>query len=205
MKMNRFQLRWLLPGFLALLLSVASVSWAEDTTFNVDAAKSSVDFTLGDVLHTVHGQFQLQNSTIHFDSATGVASGAFVVDANSGASGSKGRDKKMKKEVLETAKYPVIRFTLQGLHGTVPASGTGQVELTGIMNLHGTDHPMTVNAPVQVKNGEASADVHFIVPYVQWGLKNPSTLFLRVSDKVDIVVHAVGTLTNGAMAANHRR
>jgi hypothetical protein len=26
---------------------------------------------------------------------------------------------------------------------------------------------------------------------VQWGMKNPSTLFLRVSDKVEISIHTV--------------
>jgi hypothetical protein len=29
------------------------------------------------------------------------------------------------------------------------------------------------------------------VPYVQWGMKNPSTLFLRVSNKVEISIHTV--------------
>jgi hypothetical protein len=26
---------------------------------------------------------------------------------------------------------------------------------------------------------------------VEWGMKNPSTLFLRVSDKVEIAIHTV--------------
>ena len=47
----------------------------------------------------------------------------------------------------------------------------------------------------QVSNGHVTADVHFVVPYVEWGLKDPSTFILRVSKKVDITVHAVGTLS----------
>ena len=38
--------------------------------------------------------------------------------------------------------------------------------------------------------GRATAKIHFTIPYVKWGLKNPSTLFLRVSDKVDIDIAA---------------
>jgi hypothetical protein len=38
--------------------------------------------------------------------------------------------------------------------------------------------------------------MHFVVPYVAWGLKNPSTLFLRVSDKVNIDINAAGRLTS---------
>jgi uncharacterized protein with GYD domain len=31
----------------------------------------------------------------------------------------------------------------------------------------------------------------FEVPYVSWGMKNPSTLMLRVNDKVEITIHTV--------------
>ncbi len=196
-------IRWLLP--LLLLAGAASIAAAQETEFKVDAAQSSVDFTLGDVLHTVHGTFHMKSSTIDFDPQSGSASGALVVDAASGESGSKGRDKKMHKEILESAKYPEIRFTVQKIVGAVPANGTSQVQLTGIMNLHGGDHAMTVTAPLTVANGRASADVHFEVPYVQWGLKNPSTFLLRVSDQVEIVVHAVGNLGTETVAVKQGR
>jgi len=32
----------------------------------------------------------------------------------------------------------------------------------------------------------------FTVPYIRWGLKNPSVLFLHVSDHVDIEIQGVG-------------
>lgn len=191
--------------FVFSLLLLAGAAAAQETEFKIDAAQSRVDFTLGDVLHTVHGTFQLKNSAIDFDPQNGSASGALVVDATSGDSGSKGRDKKMHKEILESAKYPEIRFTVQKIVGTLPANGTSQVQLAGIMNLHGTDHPMTVTAPVTVADGRVSAEVHFEVPYVQWGLKNPSTFLLRVSDKVEIVVHAVGAIAPETAAVRRAR
>jgi len=33
---------------------------------------------------------------------------------------------------------------------------------------------------------------HFVVPYAKWGMKNPSVLFLRVGDSVDVAFHAAG-------------
>lgn len=195
-------------GLLALLLllgGVASAASAQEAVFKIDPTQSSVDFVLEDVLHTVHGTFHLKDSAIDFDTQSGAASGALVVDATSGESGSKGRDKKMHREILESAKFPEVRFTVQKIVGAVPANGTAQVQLAGIMSLHGGDHPMTVTAPVTVANGRASADVHFEVPYVQWGLKNPSTFLLRVSDKVEIVVHAVGAIAPETVTAQQGR
>jgi len=189
---------WLVPLLLALSGPIAA--FAQEMQFQLDPAQSKVEFVLGDVLHTVHGTFNLKPSTIYFDPQNGTASGGFVVDATSGNSGSKGRDKKMHKEILESAKYPDIRFTIQKLQGTLPLNGTARIQMTGLMNLHGADHVVTLTAPVQVTNGHASADVQFEVPYVQWGLKNPSTFILRVSDKVNIVVHATGAISAVAAA-----
>jgi hypothetical protein len=37
------------------------------------------------------------------------------------------------------------------------------------------------------------ATTHFVVPYVEWGMKNPSNLLLRVDKRVDVDVIAKGT------------
>lgn len=184
------QLRVLLVFLPALWLS--SAAYAADRTFVADTAQSDVEFTLGDVLHTVHGTFKLKSGTLTFDDQTGTASGELVVDAASGDSGSNARDKKMKKEILETQKYPEIVFTPQHLKGAVPPDGKSQVELDGTMILHGQPHPMALTVPLTITGSSASADVHFTVPYVDWGLKNPSTFILRVNDKVEILVHMIG-------------
>ncbi len=180
---------------LSTAILTATALFAQERIFQLDPAKSEVDFTLGDVLHTVHGKFQLKSGVLRFDSSTGSASGELIVDATSGNSGSNARDKKMKKDVLETQSFPTIIFTPQRVIGSVPANGAAQVQMQGIMSLHGEQHPMTLIVPVQVSGEAASALVHFDVPYVKWGLKNPSTLFLRVSQDVQIDVHAVGTMT----------
>jgi polyisoprenoid-binding protein YceI len=168
--------------------------YAQTQAFTLDARQSSVTFTLGDVLHTVHGTFQLKSGKVEFDSATGNASGLLTVDAQSGDSGSSARDRKMHKDILESAKFPEITFAPHHISGQVPRDGTSQVTITGTMVLHGQPHEISIVSPVTVHAGEASAEMKFLVPYVQWGLKNPSTFILRVSDKVEIDVHAVGRL-----------
>jgi hypothetical protein len=39
-----------------------------------------------------------------------------------------------------------------------------------------------------------TATVHFTVPYAKWGMKNPSTLFLRVNDSVEIDLEIAGNI-----------
>ena len=162
----------------------------------LDPSKSTIEFTLGASLHTVHGTFKLKRGEIHFDPAKGTATGAIVVDALSGESGNEGRDKKMHQEILESPKFSEIIFIPSRVQGAIAPQATSQVAVSGIMKLHGQDHQMTLTFAVQpVTPGEAQATTTFSVPYVKWGLKNPSTFLLRVTDSVDVNVHASGQLT----------
>jgi polyisoprenoid-binding protein YceI len=186
-----------------LLLTLAcwcTSASAQELVFHPDMQQSSVEFTLGDVLHTVHGTFRLKDSTVQIDRASQKASGAIVVDATSAKTGNDSRDHKMHTEVLESAKFPEIRYTLQSMEGNLSLTGSSEVRLSGIMSIHGGNHPITVSVPVQITNGIAMADVHFVVPYVQWGIKDPSTFILRVSKEVEITVHLKGSLSGAPLS-----
>lgn len=184
-----------------LMLLPAAAAQGQEMVFQLDAAQSRVQFTLPATLHTVHGTFQLKSGTLRFNPSTGEASGSLVLDATTGQSGNKSRDRRMHRQILEDQKYPDIIFTPQRVTGKLSPQGTSQVELQGIMTLQGRQHPMSVSMPVQIDHDQVSADARFVVPYVAWGLKNPSTFVLRVSDKVTVEVHAVGRVTQGSVAA----
>ena len=47
---------------------------------------------------------------------------------------------------------------------------------TGIFILLGTPHEITVSAVAHLEGSTATVKVHFVLPYVQWGLKNPRFL-----------------------------
>jgi polyisoprenoid-binding protein YceI len=172
----------------ATCLVLAGDSLPQGGTFALDPAQSKVEFKLGDVLHTVHGTFQLTSGTLRFDAASGKASGEIVVDAASGDSGSKARDKRMNANILESAKFPRITFRPDRVEGKLAADGKSQVQLHGIFSIHGADHEMSVPASVEAVGGVYNVSTIFEVPYVKWGMKNPSTLILRVSDTVEITV-----------------
>lgn len=186
------------PGYwlavLTLLAALAVSAAAQDTAFQLDPAQTSVKFTLGDILHTVRGTFHLKRGALQFEPASGKISGEIVVDAASGESGSGMRDRKMHKEILESNRYPDIAFHPDRIEGPVANQGKSSVKIHGMFSIHGVDHEITVPAEVDRSTDHWSATVHFTVPYAKWGMKNPSTLFLRVNDSVEIDLVAAGNV-----------
>lgn len=193
--MTKLMQRSFIPLVLAMLaLSLASPAIAQEAVLELDPGKTQVNFTLGDVIHTVHGTFKLKRGTVKFDPVTGHASGLVVVDAASGDTGSGARDHKMHKDILESAQYPEVTFTPQQVQGQVLPQGDFKVQVLGTFTMHGGSHPLTLVFQAHLAGDHLTADTQFTIPYESWGLKNPSTLFLRVNDTVDIAIHAEGQL-----------
>ena len=185
--------RWRKPLVLlfVVVLCVGALR-AQEVTVELDPANTTIEFTLGATLHTVHGKFALKSGTIRFNPSTGAASGLVVVDATSGNTENSGRDHKMHTEILESQKYPEITFTPTKVSGKFDLQADSNVQVDGIFKLRGTDHPMSMTLPVQVKGNALSARTHIVIPYIAWGLKNPSTFVLHVSDKVDLDISVAG-------------
>ena len=179
------------PFACALLLAVAGTIPGQETALQIDPAQTKVEFTLPSLLHTVHGTFQLKRGNIRFDPASGKASGELVIDAASGESGGPARDRRMHASILQSDRYPEIVFRPDRVAGNVASQGPSQVELHGILSIHGAGHEITLPMQVEAAGGQYTASTTFSIPYVKWGMKNPSTLLLRVSDTVTIVIQTL--------------
>lgn len=184
-------------SFIAALAVAASgaTALAQQQTFHIDPAASQVHFTLSDVLHTVHGTFSVRPGTLHFDRKSGAMGGEIVVAAGSGDSGSRMRDDRMSKDELHSESYPTVTFAPQHFSGTLALPGDSTVNVDGIFTLLGKPHPLQVPMHLHLENGRCTATGTFQVPYVDWGLKNPSTLMLRVAREVEIDLDLKGSLT----------
>ena len=174
---------------------------AEEIVFDLDQAQTDIKFTLADVLHTVHGAFQLRKGTIRYDPATGKAGGEVIVDVGSGNSGGGARDRKMHKEVLESARFPDAVFSPTSVDGKFQPQGTSELEVHGLFQIHGASHELTLHAHVETSGDRLTTVLRSELTYTQWGIKNPSTLFLRVSDKVQLEIRASGRRNAGGSAA----
>ncbi|MGB6820477.1 MAG: YceI family protein [Candidatus Acidiferrales bacterium] len=168
---------------------------AQSVTLKLDPARTQITFTLGATFHTVEGSFKLKSGAIQFNPANGEASGEVIVDATSGESGNNSRDQKMHKSVLESQNYPEVVFVPERVQGPVSLSGDSHVQIQGLVKLHGSQHEITIPADIQITGAQLTANLHFAIPYVEWGLKDPSTFVLRVEKKVDVVIRVAGSLS----------
>jgi polyisoprenoid-binding protein YceI len=190
--------RALIFGALACFVALAFALAAQAQTYVVtlDPAQTKVEFGLGTTLHTVHGTFQLKSGQIHFDAGTGKVSGAIVVDARSADTDNKSRDKKMHQEILESQKYPEIAFTPQQVRGSFDPQKVAQLDVAGTFRIHGQDHDFTMTLAVQpVPGSQLQCDTQFTIPYIKWGMKDPSTFLLHANDKVELEIHAMAKIT----------
>ena len=181
--------------FLALPLALAPVALAQHQSFAINPDSSKVAFSLGGNTHHVDGTFHVQSGSIGFDRGAQSIAGSVVVAAGSGNSGDQGRDKKMNSDVLDVARFAEISFVPRNYQGTVAASGDSTIQVTGVFTLHGTAHDLTVPVQIHIDGTTLTAKTQFPVPYVQWGLKDPSIFVLKVAKVVDIDLTLVGSLS----------
>ncbi len=179
-------------AFAVLLVPIAH---AQSQTFAVHPGTSTVKITLNTTHEVVSGAFQVQSGSIAFDRSSHAMSGAIVALAGSGKTGNGSRDKKMDKDVLEVQKYATISFQPKAYSGSLAASGDSTIQVSGIFTLLGTPHEITIPIQAHIDGTAATATAHFVVPYVQWGLKNPSFLFWKADNDVAIDLNLAGTIS----------
>ena len=181
---------------IALISLLAPSIVAQHQTFAVNPDASQVKMTLQTTHEVVNGTFHVRSGSIQFEDTTGSQmSGSVVVLAGSGNTGSGARDKKMDKDILRVDKYQTVSFDPKSYTGVLNPSGDSTIQVTGILTLLGTPHETTIPMLVHLARVNASAKAHFIIPYVKWGLKNPSFLFWKAEDDVSIDLVLTGTLS----------
>jgi polyisoprenoid-binding protein YceI len=166
--------------------------------FAIEPAKCTVHWILDTTLHTVHGTFALTRGELRLNPASSKAEGEIVVDATSGASGNDSRDKRMHKEIIESARFTEIIFKPDRVDGKVPAQGSVDLQVHGVFSLHGSDHEMTLPVHAEITGNAWKGTGKLSIPYIQWGLKNPSNFLLKVKPDVEIELEMTGTLRDNS-------
>ena len=167
---------------------------AETLVLELDPRKTTIDLTFGATLHTVRGTLDLTLGRIELDPEAGTASGRIVMSATSASTGNARRDRKMHQKILESERYPNIVFDVERVSGDLNLSGRSQLKRHGTLDFHGTRRQVALPAVANVQGDQVAADAFLIVPYVEWGLADPSFLLLRVAKEVRVDIRAAGRL-----------
>jgi polyisoprenoid-binding protein YceI len=185
-----------LPIAFVFPLMLVSSALAQHQTLTINPDASEVKMTLKTNHDVVNGTFHVQSGSIAFDNKLPNLSGSVVVAAGSGKTGNDSRDKKMDKDVLNTEKYTTVSFTPKTYTGAIAASGDSTIQVTGTFTLLDVPHEITLPMQIHIDGGNCTAKAHFPVPYVQWGLKDPSFFMFKTEKVVDIDLSLSGHLSN---------
>lgn len=180
--------------FLALSLT-ASLASAQTLTFDLDPQATQITFGFGATMHSVHGTLKAASGKVQLDPATGQASGEIVLDMKSAATGNEKRDQNMHQKVLETERFPQAVFHLERIDGELHREGRSELQLHGTLDLHGAGHPVAIPIIAMAKGDTVTATGMFEIPYVEWGLEDPSVFLLRVDKKVRVEIRGVGKVS----------
>lgn len=166
---------------------------AHEVTLTFEPAQTKVHYMVDSTLHTVHGMFALKSGSLRFDPQTGKVDGAIVVNATTGASGNSSRDARMHKEILESWKFAEVTFRPTQIDGQVSLTSASDFMVKGIITLHGSDHELLVPVHSEFSGSQWKGTARFDIPYIQWGIKDPSNFLLHVKPVVNIELEMSGT------------
>ncbi len=183
-----------LPLLLTALVSLPATG--AERLLTVEPASSAVTFLLEATGHDVEGRVDLGPAQIRFDPETGAISGELTAGARSAKTGNEKRDKTMHAKVLESDANPWFRFVPDRVIGMIAESGRSEFKLHGVLSIHGAEHEVTLPVVAEIEGTRVQATVKLDVPFVDWGMHDPSLFILRVAKVVNVSVSIAGTLSN---------
>jgi hypothetical protein len=183
-------------AILALAVILGPAALAQHQTFAVNPDASEVKMKLNTTHEVVNGTFHVQSGSINFDRAASHISGIVLVAADSGKTGNNSRDKKMNKDILKVDQFATVSFAPKAYNGTIAPSGDSTIQVSGAFTLLGTSHGLTIPMQIHIEGSKVTAKGQFVVPYVEWGLKNPSFLIWKAENDVALELNLVGQISN---------
>jgi hypothetical protein len=102
----------------------------------------------------------------------------------------------MNKDILKIDQFTTVSFAPRAYTGAIAPSGDSNIQVSGVFTLLGTPHDLTIPMQIHMDGSKATAKAQFVIPYVQWGLKNPSFMIWKAKNDVAIDLSLVGQVAN---------
>jgi len=182
-------------------LSAAFPAFAAPKSYVVaPGSPNLVDFESSAPIEVFHGKSRALSGTIQVDpGALGDSVSAhFEIELATLSTGLPKRDKHMREDHLEVAKYPKAIFDGVALRGDAKQLTLGTkvpLDLEGTFTIHGTSRRirLTVESTL-VHNGKAEAiqfKTAFPVSLADYGIPRPQFLILRLADIQKVTVEGI--------------
>ena len=163
-------------------------------TFELDPQQTTLAMTFGATLHRVDGSLKVREGRIDI-SDSGAASGKIVIDLTTARTGVARRDHKMHEKILESRRFPLAVFTIERMDGVLNRTGSSDVQLHGRLEMHGVAREVALPARVVSDGHHVSASGILLIPYLEWGMADPSFFVLRVEKQVKVTVKTAGRIS----------
>jgi hypothetical protein len=168
------------------LALIAALTLSAPSLWNLDAAKSKVNYHLVHKLHEFTGtdEGKLQGKARITDDGT--AQVQIIGQVKDFNSGNGNRDEHM-METVEAEKFPTV--TVKAKMPLSAQTGTVEGKATVVANLHGTNETAD-DAPLKVTFSGNSAHVtgEFDMSIEGFNIKRPSLLFVPINDAMKVSV-----------------
>lgn len=170
----------------SLLLAATLVQGA---AYRIDPAAAEAGFDLKATMHTVHGTTRKLEGQVTVDpesDSTLKLSGRITVDTASLVTGSDRRDATMHEKTLAVATYPGIVFEPERFVASGPPRPDGSLpgSLSGRLTIRGKSRAQTMATTLTVREDRISAEGRFDVGWADFGIPDPSFLFVHIESTV---------------------
>jgi polyisoprenoid-binding protein YceI len=169
--------------------------------FVIDSAVSQALYHVGETFFNRNNQFQVAVGTTHgiqgqifVDRAHPSQSriGQITVDLSQLTSDSRRRDREIRNQWLESARYPTAVFTptaIDGLPGAYVDGRAISIRIAGNLEVHGVTKPATFTGTVTLNGQTLTGDATANVLMTDFGFDPPSLLgFLQAQNQVELEI-----------------
>ena len=176
---------------------ICSESSAEQRTFRTipDDDANLVQFTSRAVMENVVGQTGRITGFVKLDpeKLTSTRDAQFDVDLNSLDTGNGMRNKDMRLDFLETAKYPTASFSLTRFESvdkpTLMPGDTVQAGLEGDFTVHGVTKPYHIPVMLILSDDHTLfVTGNWVVQLADHNISRPELLFMRLAEEQNIYI-----------------
>src|SRR5205807_3665272 len=169
--------------------------------FVIDPSASEALYRVGETFFNRNNQFKVAVGTTHeiqgeilVDRAHPSQSriGPITVDISQLTSDSRRRDREIRSQWLESARYPTAVFTpiaIDGLPGAYVDGRAIPVRIAGNLEVHGVTKPVTFAGTVTLSGQSLTGDATATVLMTDFGFDPPSLLgFLQAQNQVELEI-----------------